>query len=86
MGPQAEEVMTIVGMEGKSLNNPDEVRTFDKGKLELVNIGGKTVGYVGLCEGVREKEKLNPHRNLVKIRSQRKGLRQDRQEGHVAPG
>ncbi len=31
-------------MEGKSLNKPDEVRTFDKGKVELINIGGRTVG------------------------------------------
>ena len=30
-------------MEGKSLNSPDEVRTFEKGKLELVNIGGAKV-------------------------------------------
>ncbi len=31
-------------MEAKSLNAPEEVRKFDKGKLELVNIGGATVG------------------------------------------
>jgi len=31
-------------MEGKSLNRPDEVRTFDKGKVEIINIGGRTVG------------------------------------------
>ena len=28
----------------KSLNKPDEVRTFDKGKVELVKINGSTVG------------------------------------------
>ena len=28
----------------KSLNAPDEVRKFDKGKLELVKVGGGTVG------------------------------------------
>lgn len=31
-------------METKSFGVPDEVRKFDKGKLELVNIGGATIG------------------------------------------
>jgi len=30
--------------ESKSLNSPDEVRKFDKGKVELVNISGATIG------------------------------------------
>jgi len=30
--------------ESKSLNSPDEVRKFDKGKVELVNVGGATIG------------------------------------------
>lgn len=28
----------------KSMDKPDEVRAFDKGRLELVNIAGRTVG------------------------------------------
>jgi quercetin dioxygenase-like cupin family protein len=28
----------------KRFDNPDEVRTFDKGKFELINIGGMTIG------------------------------------------
>ena len=28
----------------KRFDNPDEVRTFDKGKFELVRIGGMTIG------------------------------------------
>ncbi len=28
----------------KSLNSPDEVRTFDKGKVEVVKVGGALVG------------------------------------------
>ena len=28
----------------KRFENPDEVRTFDKGKFELVNIGGMVIG------------------------------------------
>lgn len=31
-------------MEAKSFSVPDEVRKFDKGKVELVNIGGATIG------------------------------------------
>jgi len=31
-------------METKSLNSPDEIREFGKGRLELVKIGGATVG------------------------------------------
>jgi hypothetical protein len=31
-------------MEAKSFGVPDEVRKFDKGKVELVNIGGATIG------------------------------------------
>jgi hypothetical protein len=28
----------------KQFEQPDEIRTFDKGKFEIVNIGGVTVG------------------------------------------
>ena len=31
-------------MEAKSFGVPDEVRKFDKGKVELVNIGGAAIG------------------------------------------
>ncbi len=31
-------------MEAKSFGAPDEVRTFDKGRVELVKIGGATIG------------------------------------------
>lgn len=31
-------------LEVKNLGKPDEVRTFEKGKVELVNIAGRTVG------------------------------------------
>jgi len=35
---------SMKNMEVKNLNKPDEVRTFEKGKVELVNIGGAMVG------------------------------------------
>jgi len=34
----------LSAMEVRSLNSPDETRTFDRGKLELVKVGGATVG------------------------------------------
>ena len=36
--------MTSSKMEVKHLNSPDEVRKFEKGKIDLVKIGGATVG------------------------------------------
>ena len=37
------------GVKTKSLNKPDEVRTFDKGKVEIVNIDGRAVGGLPSC-------------------------------------
>jgi hypothetical protein len=34
----------MAGAEVKYFSSPDEVRTFEKGKVELVNIGGAMVG------------------------------------------
>ena len=34
----------MASVEVKSLNAPDEVRSFEKGKLDLVRIGGAVVG------------------------------------------
>lgn len=47
-------------MEVKSLNGPDEVRTFDKGKLELINIGGATVGRATFQPGWKWSESVKP--------------------------
>jgi hypothetical protein len=38
------EVRIMKKMETKSFGVPDETRKFDKGKVELVNIGGATIG------------------------------------------
>ena len=37
--------------EAKSFNKPDEVRTFPKGKLELITIGGAVIGRATLEPG-----------------------------------
>ena len=53
-------------MEAKSLNSPDEIRTFDKGKVELVSINGAKVGRAILQPGWRWSESVKP---LVKTNS-----------------
>jgi hypothetical protein len=35
----------------KSLNSPDEVRKFDKGQVQVVNVGGGTVGRATFAPG-----------------------------------
>jgi hypothetical protein len=60
MSKQRGEVITMARMEGKSLNRPDEVRTFDKGKLEIINIGGRTVGRATFQPGWRWSNSLKP--------------------------
>ena len=47
-------------MEVKSTNTPDETRTFEKGKLELVRIGGTTVGRAVFQPGWRWSTHVKP--------------------------
>ncbi|MBI5584777.1 MAG: cupin domain-containing protein [Deltaproteobacteria bacterium] len=47
-------------LELKSLNTPDEERTFDKGKLELVKIGGAMVGRATFQPGWKWSESVKP--------------------------
>ncbi len=44
----------------KSLNNPEETRTFAQGKVELVNIGGVTVGRATLEPGWQWSKHVKP--------------------------
>jgi hypothetical protein len=50
----------------KNFRNPDEVRTFPKGKLELITIGGATIGRATLEPGWRWSTSVQP---LVKTKS-----------------
>lgn len=52
--------------EVKSLNSPDEVRTFSKGKLELISVGGVIIGRATLEPGWRWSTSVQP---LVKTKS-----------------
>ena len=47
-------------MEAKSFGAPDEVRTFDKGKLELVKIGGAMVGRATFQPGWKWSKSVKP--------------------------
>lgn len=46
--------------EVKSLNVPDEVRAFSKGRLEVVKIGGASVGRATFQPGWRWSESVKP--------------------------
>ena len=51
---------TALRYERKEFKSPDETRTFEKGKLELVNIGGGTVGRLTLQPGWRWSKHVKP--------------------------
>jgi len=57
---EAKEVRIMKRMEAKSFSVPDEVRKFDKGKLELVNIGGATIGRAVFEPGWRWSTSVKP--------------------------
>ncbi len=44
----------------KAFNTPDEVREFPNGKVELVNIGGATIGRATLQPGWKWSESVKP--------------------------
>jgi mannose-6-phosphate isomerase-like protein (cupin superfamily) len=53
-------------MEVKSTNTPDETKTFEKGKLELVNVGGTTIARAVFQPGWRWSTHVKP---IAKTRS-----------------
>ncbi len=54
------------GLEVKSLNTPDEVRTFDKGRLEIIDIDGRKIGRATFLPGWKWSESVKP---LAKTKS-----------------
>ena len=57
---------TYKGIEAKAFDSPDEVRTFDKGKLDLVDVNGRMVGRATFEPGWRWSESLKP---MIKTKS-----------------
>jgi len=47
-------------MEVKHLNSPDEVRKFENGKIELVKMGGSTIGRAKFEPGWRWSKNVKP--------------------------
>ena len=50
----------MANAERKDLKSPDETRTFEKGKAEIVNIGGGVVGKLTLEPGWRWSQHVKP--------------------------
>ena len=50
----------MASYERKDLKSPDETRTFEKGGLDLINIGGGTVGRLTLQPGWRWSKHVKP--------------------------
>jgi len=50
----------MAGAEKKSLESPDETRNFDKGKVQVVNIGGGTVGRYRFEPGWKWSQHVKP--------------------------
>jgi len=50
----------MASYERKDLKSPDETRTFEKGRLELIDIGGGTVGRLTLEPGWRWSKHVKP--------------------------
>lgn len=51
---------SVEKFEVKTFNSPDEVRTFDKGKVEMVNIGGAAIGRATFEPGWKWSECIAP--------------------------
>lgn len=47
-------------LEGKSLDQPDETRTFDRGRAEIVRLGDRTVGRFTFEPGWQWSESVKP--------------------------
>lgn len=50
----------MAGIETKNLDSPDETRTPDKAKIDIVHVGGATVGRATLRPGWRWSESIKP--------------------------
>jgi quercetin dioxygenase-like cupin family protein len=50
----------MANAEHKNLASPDDTRTFESGKLELINIGGGTIGRLTLQPGWRWSKHVKP--------------------------
>jgi quercetin dioxygenase-like cupin family protein len=85
----------MAGLETKSLDAPDETRPFEKGRAELVTLGGMTVGRAVLEPGWRWSEHVKPiagtsscevaHAGYV-VAGRLRVVMDDGSEGEAGPG
>jgi hypothetical protein len=78
-----------------SLDGPDETRTFDKGRIDVVRVGGTTVGRITLEPGWRWSESLKAtagtescqtHHIGYVISGRLKALADEGGEAEIGPG
>ncbi len=62
------------GITVRRFQKPDEARTFDKGKFELVRIGGLTVGRASYEPGWKWSEHVRPLAGTASCRVEHVGL------------
>ncbi len=55
-----EETATLKSLEIKNVKSPDETRKFDKGKIDIVNVGDAVIGRFELQPGWRWSESVKP--------------------------
>jgi hypothetical protein len=53
-------ISSLTRLERKSLDSADETRTFDKGKVDIATVGGKTVGRATFQPGWKWSECVKP--------------------------
>jgi len=87
--------MKTLTVEKKSLNAPEEVRTFDKGKLELATVGGVTFGRATFQPGwkwstcvkpVAKTENCQAGHTLYQISGKMKVVMEDGAQIETGPG
>ena len=85
----------MANAEKKSLLTPDETRTFERGKIEIVNIGGGTVGRATFDAGWKWSDHVKPIAGtdlcqaphfLYQISGRMKVVMADGQEFESGPG
>jgi quercetin dioxygenase-like cupin family protein len=81
-------------MEGKSLDSPDETRTFDKGKIELAKLGDVTIGRATLepgwswekCELIAKTDSCQAPHTQYMVSGRMKVVMDDGTEQEFGPG
>ena len=66
--------MATIDVVLKRFESPDEVRTFEHGRFDVVNIGGMTIGRATYQPGWRWSEHVGPSQGLTRCAVEHVGL------------